>query len=113
MSKALHRIGPPGEDGGDHAVAPGADRPRDRWNATRWQRLTYRRICEMHDLNALRRKIASVRQEVRNLTVMGMRPDLQPHQAELIRNLERSARAEVKGRQAHLDHVLKTQTQVR
>jgi hypothetical protein len=67
----------------------------------------------MHDLNALRRKIASVRQEVRNLTVMGMRPDLQPHQAELIRNLERSARAEVKGRQAHLDHVLKTQTQVR
>ena len=49
--------GPPGEDGGDHAVAPGADRPRNRWNATRWQRLTYRRICKMHDLNALRRKM--------------------------------------------------------
>ena len=32
----------------------------------------------MHDLNALRRRIASVRQEVRNLTVIGMRPDLQP-----------------------------------
>jgi hypothetical protein len=67
----------------------------------------------MHDLNALRRKIASVRQEVRNLTVMGMRPDLQPHHAELIRNLEISARAEVTARQKHLDHVLKTQTQVR
>ena len=45
--------------------------------------------------------------------MIGMRPDLQPHHAELVRNLERSARAEVKVRQAHLDHVLKTQTKVR
>ncbi len=52
----------------------------------------------MHDLNALRRKIASARQEVRNLTVIGLRPDLQPHHAELVRNLEISARAEVTAR---------------
>jgi hypothetical protein len=40
--------------------------------------------------------LASTRQEVRNLTVMALRPDLSPEKRELIRNLERSARAEVK-----------------
>jgi hypothetical protein len=44
----------------------------------------------------LLRKLADTRQEVRNLTVMGMRPDLSEDKRELIRNAERSARAEVK-----------------
>jgi hypothetical protein len=50
----------------------------------------------MPDLATLRLKLADARQEVRNLTVMAMRPDLSPARAELLRNAERSARAEVK-----------------
>jgi hypothetical protein len=65
----------------------------------------------MHDLSALRRKITAARQEVRNLTVMGMKPDLAADKVELVRHLERSARAEVKARQAHLKYVLETQVQ--
>ncbi|MDH2402107.1 hypothetical protein QCM77_19390 [Bradyrhizobium sp. SSUT18] len=34
-------------------------------------------------------------QEVRNLTVMEMRPDLPPEKRDIIKQLERSARAEV------------------
>jgi hypothetical protein len=44
----------------------------------------------------LQRTLADTRREVRNLTVMGMRPDLSVEKRELIRNAERSARAEVK-----------------
>jgi hypothetical protein len=44
----------------------------------------------------LQRKLADIRQIVRNLTVMGMRPDLSADKRELIRNAERSARAEAK-----------------
>jgi hypothetical protein len=44
----------------------------------------------------LQRDLADTRQEVRNLTVMGMRPDLSADKRELIRNAERSARAEVR-----------------
>jgi hypothetical protein len=44
----------------------------------------------------LQRTLADTRREVRNLTVMGMRPDLSAADRELIRNAERSARAEVK-----------------
>jgi hypothetical protein len=44
----------------------------------------------------LLRELANSRQEVRNLTVIGMRPDLSADQRELIHNLERSARAQVK-----------------
>jgi hypothetical protein len=44
----------------------------------------------------LQRKLADARREVRNLTVMGMRPDLSADKRELIHNLERSVRAEVK-----------------
>jgi hypothetical protein len=36
---------------------------------------------------------------------MAMKPDLTPAKAELIRNMERSARAEVKLRQGHLAYV--------
>ena len=65
---------------------------------------------EIPDLRTLRQKLADTRQEVRNLTVLGMRPNLTPEKAELIRNLERSARAEAKLRHRHLEYVLKTQS---
>ena len=39
------------------------------------------------DLQALRQKLADTRREVRNLIVMGKRPNLTPEKAELIRNL--------------------------
>jgi hypothetical protein len=58
---------------------------------------------------ALRPKLADTRKEVRNLTVMGMRSGLAPKKAKLIRNLERSAKAEVRPRQKHLEYVLKMQ----
>jgi hypothetical protein len=44
----------------------------------------------------LQRKLAETRQIVRNLTVMGMRPDLSAKERELVPLLERSARAEVR-----------------
>jgi len=44
----------------------------------------------------LLRKLANTRQDVRNLVVLGMRPDLPADKRELTHNAERSARAEVK-----------------
>ena len=53
-----------------------------------------------------RRDLEAVRQEVRNLIIMGMRPDISPEERALIRNLERSARAEAKLRKRALDQLL-------
>lgn len=50
----------------------------------------------MPDLKILQTKLADARQEVRNLTVMQMKPGYSAEKLELLRNLERSARAEVK-----------------
>jgi hypothetical protein len=50
----------------------------------------------MPDLPTLERKLCAARQEVRNLQVMAMRPNLSAERRVLIRDLERSARAEVK-----------------
>lgn len=61
----------------------------------------------MLDLQKLQQDLKDTRQEVRNLTVMAMHPDLLPKEVELVRNLERSARAEVKLRQKHLAWALK------
>ena len=44
----------------------------------------------------LLRELADTRREVRNLIVIGLRPDLPEDRRELIRNAERSARAQVK-----------------
>jgi hypothetical protein len=63
----------------------------------------------MHDLAKLRQGIADARQEVRYLVAAGLRPGWVPAYAELIREAERAARAEVKARQQHLNWVL-TQT---
>ena len=55
-------------------------------------------------LAELQTKLDSVRREVRNLTVMGMDPKHPPDQAELIKELEQSARAEMRLRSMALEH---------
>jgi hypothetical protein len=55
-------------------------------------------------LAELQAKFASVRREVRNLTVMGMDPSQTPGQAALIKELERSARAEMRLRTMALEY---------
>ena len=50
----------------------------------------------MPAIKELERKIECCRREIRNLVVMGMDPSQTPDQLELIRNLERSARAELR-----------------
>ena len=61
---------------------------------------------KMHDLQKLHQELKDTRQEVRNLTVMAMAPHLLPREVEIVRQLERSARAEVKLRLKHLEWVL-------
>ena len=50
------------------------------------------------------RKLKGVRQEVRNLQVLQMRPNQPPEKLALLRDLEMSARAEVKLRLKALEH---------
>jgi len=52
----------------------------------------------------LQAKLDSVRREVRNLTVMGMDPKQTREQAALIKELERSARAEQRLRKMALEY---------
>jgi hypothetical protein len=56
----------------------------------------------MTDLQKAEQELKEARHEVRNLTVMAMRPDLLPSKVELIKRMERSARVEVKLRLMHL-----------
>jgi type II secretory pathway component PulM len=58
----------------------------------------------MPTLVELQTELDNVRREVRNLTVMGMDPKQTPEQAELIKALERSARAEGRLRKMALEH---------
>jgi hypothetical protein len=55
-------------------------------------------------LAELQAKLDSVRREVRNLTVMGMDPSQTPEQTSLIKELERSARAEMRLRTMAIEH---------
>jgi hypothetical protein len=55
-------------------------------------------------LSELQTALDSVRREVRNLTVMGMDPSQPPDQAALIKQLERSARAETRLRTMALEY---------
>ena len=55
-------------------------------------------------LAELQAKLDGVRREVRNLTVMGMDPKQTTEQAVLIKELERSARAEQRLRKMALDY---------
>ena len=58
----------------------------------------------MPTISELQTKLASVRREVRNLTVMGLDPSQPPEQSALIKELERSARAEMRLRTMALAH---------
>jgi hypothetical protein len=58
----------------------------------------------MLDLKVLHQKLEAARREVRNLTVMQMRPDQSSEKLEMLRDLERSARAEVKARLLAIEH---------
>ena len=55
-------------------------------------------------LPELQTELDSVRREVRNLTVMALDPSQPPDQAALIKELERSARAEQRLRKMALDY---------
>jgi hypothetical protein len=55
-------------------------------------------------LAELQTRLDGVRREVRNLTVMGMDPKQPPDQAALIKQLEQSARAEMRLRTMALAH---------
>jgi hypothetical protein len=55
-------------------------------------------------LAELQTKLESVRREVRNLTIMGMDPNQTAEQAALIKQLERSARAEQRLRKIAVDY---------
>jgi hypothetical protein len=55
-------------------------------------------------LAELQTKLESVRREARNLTIMGMDPNQTAEQAALIRQLERSARAETRLRFMALEY---------
>ena len=56
------------------------------------------------DLEKLEQQLEDIGREVRNLTVMGMDPNQSPDQLELIRNLEISARAEMRLRTMAIEH---------
>ena len=57
------------------------------------------------DVALLENELRDLRQEVRGLVVLGMRPNLLPDEVAFIRNLERSARAEVKLLSETLQHL--------
>jgi hypothetical protein len=61
------------------------------------------------DVAQLEEELSDLRQEVRALVVLAMRPDLGPDEAEFVRMLERSARADVKVRLKTLQHVREQQ----
>ena len=61
-------------------------------------------------LAELQTKLDGVRREVRNLTVMGMDPNQTTEQAALIKELERSARAEQRLRKMALDYAKSRKT---
>ena len=64
----------------------------------------------MPKLAELQTKLDSVRREVRNLTVMGMDPNQTTEQAALVKELERSARAEQRLRKMALDYAKSLKT---
>ena len=76
------------------SAAPSSARWVKRQGCDEWSmpRLTIHEIKEA----LLQRELANTRQIVPNLTVMGMRPDVSADEREVIHNLERSARAQVK-----------------
>ena len=68
-----------------------------------------RKYADKPTLAELQTKLDGVRREVRNLTVMGMDPKQRPDQAALIKELEQSARAEMRLRTMALSYAKGTQ----
>jgi hypothetical protein len=57
------------------------------------------------DVAQLEGELRDLRQEVRSLVVLSMRPDLLPDEAAFVRRLEQSARADVNALLKALQHV--------
>jgi hypothetical protein len=67
----------------------------------------------MPDLKTMQREMQNCRQEIRNLTIMGMKPGLTPEKKAVLHDLERSARAELKLRQKAIEYYLSQQNGTR
>jgi hypothetical protein len=67
----------------------------------------------MPDLKTMQREMQNCRQEIRNLTIMGMKPGLTPEKKALLLDLERSARAELKLRHKAIEYYLSQQNRTR
>jgi hypothetical protein len=67
----------------------------------------------MADLKTMQQEMQNCRQEIRNLTVMGMKPCLTPEKKALLHDLERSARAELKLRHKAIEYHLSQQNRTR
>ena len=65
---------------------------------------------DISTLAELQTKLDSVRREVRNLTVMYMEPNQTTEQAALVKELERSARAEQRLRKMAIDYAKSRKT---
>jgi hypothetical protein len=64
----------------------------------------------MPGIEELERNIECCRREIRNLVVMGLDPNQPPDQAALIKDLERSARVELRLRKMALDYARSSST---
>jgi len=53
-------------------------------------------MSEMPDLKTMQQKMLGCRQEIRNLTIMGMKPGLTPEKKAHLLDLDRSTCAELK-----------------
>jgi hypothetical protein len=67
----------------------------------------------MPDLKTQQREMQNCRQEIRNLTIMGMKPGLTPEKKAFLHDLERSARAELKLRHKAIEYHLSQQSRSR
>jgi hypothetical protein len=60
--------------------------------------------AKVPDLETMQREMQNCSQEIRNLTIMGMKPGLTSEKKALLLDLERSARAELKRRQKVIEY---------
>jgi hypothetical protein len=67
----------------------------------------------MADLKTMQQEMQNCRQEIRNLTVMGMKPGLTLEKKAFLLDLERSARAELKLRHKAIEYYLSKQNRTR
>jgi hypothetical protein len=58
-------------------------------------------------------EMQNCRQDIRNLTIMGMKPGLTPEKKAFLHDLERSARAELKLRHKAIKYCLSQQSKTR